>query len=64
MNVFTFNIACEIVGDEVTCWCENENIWSDLVCDTVSTCCNVAKCVANISDFTPMCVPKANGMLN
>ncbi|XP_062858550.1 adhesion G-protein coupled receptor F3 [Trichomycterus rosablanca] len=56
--------ACEIVGDEVTCWCENENIWSDLVCDTVSTCCNVQKCVANVSDFTPMCVPKANVTIN
>ncbi|KAG7316807.1 hypothetical protein KOW79_020348 [Hemibagrus wyckioides] len=55
---------CELVGDETTCWCAPNYIWSDLVCDTVTTCCNVLQCVANISDFTPMCVPQVNVTLS
>ncbi|XP_046692517.1 adhesion G-protein coupled receptor F3 isoform X2 [Silurus meridionalis] len=51
---------CELVGDETTCWCQPNYIWSDLVCDTVTACCNTLQCVANISDFTPMCVPQVN----
>ncbi|KAF4082413.1 hypothetical protein AMELA_G00151540 [Ameiurus melas] len=51
---------CELVGDETTCWCDSNYIWSDLVCDTFSTCCNTIQCVANISDITPMCVPQVN----
>ncbi|XP_036437265.1 adhesion G-protein coupled receptor F1 [Colossoma macropomum] len=58
---------CEIIGDETTCWCENDYIWSDLVCDFVNSCCispTTPKCVANISDYTPLCVPKVNVTLN
>ncbi|KAG9282632.1 adhesion G-protein coupled receptor F3-like [Astyanax mexicanus] len=56
----TLIAQCEIIGDETTCWCENGYIWSDVVCDSVKTCCNTVKCVANISDYTPLCVPKVN----
>jgi len=31
------------------------------VCDSVNKCCNVEKCVANISYVTPLCLPKVNG---
>ncbi|KAL7887962.1 hypothetical protein AOLI_G00029360 [Acnodon oligacanthus] len=58
---------CEIIGDETTCWCETDYIWSDLVCDYVNSCCIYpppSKCVANISDYTPLCVPKVNVTLN
>ncbi|XP_060721053.1 adhesion G-protein coupled receptor F3 [Tachysurus vachellii] len=55
---------CELVGDETTCWCAANYIWSDLVIDTVPTCCNVLQCVANISDLTPMCVPQVNVTLS
>lgn len=54
---------CELVGTETTCWCATNYIWSDLVCDTMTACCNVLQCVANISDFTPLCVPQVNGKL-
>ncbi|XP_072552082.1 adhesion G-protein coupled receptor F1 [Salminus brasiliensis] len=56
----TLIAQCEIIGDETTCWCENDYIWSDIVCDSVNICCNSIKCVANISDYTPLCVPKVN----
>ncbi|KAM9443960.1 adhesion G-protein coupled receptor F3 [Clarias gariepinus] len=55
---------CELVGDETTCWCQPNYIWSDLVCDTEPTCCNTIQCVANISNFTPMCVPQVNVTVN
>ncbi|XP_017575670.1 adhesion G protein-coupled receptor F4 [Pygocentrus nattereri] len=58
---------CEIIGDETTCWCESNYIWSDVVCDYVNSCCifpHPSKCVANISDYTPLCVPKVNVTLN
>ncbi|KAI4885798.1 hypothetical protein NFI96_013792, partial [Prochilodus magdalenae] len=58
---------CEIIGDETTCWCENDYIWSDQVCDFISSCCaspTTPRCIANISDFTPLCVPKMNVTLN
>ncbi|TRY82012.1 hypothetical protein DNTS_021853 [Danionella cerebrum] len=51
---------CEIVGQNTTCWCGPEYVWSNYVCDNVNKCCNVDQCVANISDFTPLCLPKVN----
>ncbi|KAK9956683.1 hypothetical protein ABG768_014399 [Culter alburnus] len=51
---------CEIIGQNTTCWCGQEYVWSNFVCDSVNICCNVDKCVANISYFTPLCLPKVN----
>ncbi|XP_026102428.1 adhesion G-protein coupled receptor F3-like [Carassius auratus] len=51
---------CEIIGQNSTCWCGPDYVWSNLVCDTVNKCCNVDKCVANISYYTPLCLPKVN----
>ncbi|XP_056620754.1 adhesion G-protein coupled receptor F1 [Triplophysa dalaica] len=51
---------CEIIGRNTTCWCGGGYVWSNFVCDNVNICCNVEKCVANVSDFTPLCLPKAN----
>uniref|UniRef100_A0A8C1D4V4 Adhesion G-protein coupled receptor F3-like n=1 Tax=Cyprinus carpio carpio TaxID=630221 RepID=A0A8C1D4V4_CYPCA len=51
---------CEIIGQNSTCWCGTEFVWSNLVCDSVNKCCNVEKCVANISQYTPLCLPKMN----
>ncbi|XP_051954939.1 adhesion G protein-coupled receptor F5 [Xyrauchen texanus] len=51
---------CEIIGTNSTCWCGTDYVWSNLVCDTVNKCCNVDKCVANISQYTPLCLPKTN----
>ncbi|KAI7799803.1 adhesion G-protein coupled receptor F3 [Triplophysa rosa] len=51
---------CEIIGRNTTCWCGVNYVWSNFVCDTVNKCCNVEKCVANVSDFTPLCLPKVN----
>ncbi|XP_077076318.1 adhesion G-protein coupled receptor F2 isoform X1 [Siphateles boraxobius] len=51
---------CEIVGQNTTCWCGPDYVWSNFVCDSVNICCNVDKCVANISYFTPLCLPKVN----
>ncbi|KAK2884035.1 hypothetical protein Q8A67_017672 [Cirrhinus molitorella] len=51
---------CEIIGQNSTCWCGPEYVWSNFVCDNVNKCCNVDKCVANISHFTPLCLPKVN----
>ncbi|KAG1963662.1 adhesion G-protein coupled receptor F3 [Pimephales promelas] len=51
---------CEIIGQNTTCWCGPEYVWSNLVCDSVNKCCNVEKCVANISYVTPLCLPKVN----
>ncbi|XP_043076515.1 adhesion G-protein coupled receptor F3 isoform X2 [Puntigrus tetrazona] len=51
---------CEIIGQNSTCWCGPEYVWSNLVCDNVNKCCNVDKCVANISYYTPLCLPKVN----
>ncbi len=57
-------IECEIIGQNSTCWCGTDYVWSNLVCDNVNKCCNVEKCVANISDYTPLCLPKVNGKLS
>ncbi|XP_065112154.2 adhesion G-protein coupled receptor F3 isoform X1 [Paramisgurnus dabryanus] len=51
---------CEIIGRNTTCWCGTGYVWSNNVCDNVNACCNAAVCVANISDFTPLCLPKVN----
>ncbi|XP_016091177.1 adhesion G-protein coupled receptor F3-like [Sinocyclocheilus grahami] len=51
---------CEIIGQNSTCWCGPDYVWSNLVCDNVNKCCNVDKCVANISYYTPLCLPKVN----
>ncbi|XP_051500547.1 adhesion G-protein coupled receptor F3-like [Myxocyprinus asiaticus] len=51
---------CEIIGTNSTCWCGTDYVWSNLVCDSVNKCCNVDKCVANISHYTPLCLPKVN----
>ncbi|XP_059354436.1 adhesion G-protein coupled receptor F3-like [Carassius carassius] len=51
---------CEIIGQNSTCWCGPDYVWSNLVCDSVNKCCNVQQCVANISTYTPLCLPKMN----
>ncbi|KTG43308.1 hypothetical protein cypCar_00025928 [Cyprinus carpio] len=51
---------CEIIGQNSTCWCGPDYVWSNLVCDNVNKCCNVDKCVANVSYYTPLCLPKVN----
>ncbi|XP_016381919.1 adhesion G-protein coupled receptor F3-like [Sinocyclocheilus rhinocerous] len=51
---------CEIIGQNSTCWCGPDYVWSNLVCDNVNKCCNVEKCVANVSHYTPLCLPKVN----
>ncbi|XP_026111236.1 adhesion G-protein coupled receptor F2-like [Carassius auratus] len=51
---------CEIIGQNSTCWCGTDYVWSNLVCDSVNKCCNVQQCVANISTYTPLCLPKMN----
>ncbi|XDV41533.1 hypothetical protein PO909_010393 [Leuciscus waleckii] len=51
---------CEIIGQNTTCWCGPDYVWSNLVCDSVNKCCNVDKCEANISYVTPLCLPKVN----
>ncbi|XP_056336583.1 adhesion G protein-coupled receptor F5 [Danio aesculapii] len=51
---------CEIVGQNTTCWCGPGYVWSNYVCDNVNKCCNVYQCVANISYFTPLCLPIVN----
>lgn len=56
-----FVAECEIIGRNTTCWCGVDYVWSNFVCDNVNICCNVEKCVANVSDFTPLCLPKVNG---
>lgn len=56
-------IECEIIGQNSTCWCGPDYVWSNLVCDNVNKCCNVDKCVANVSYYTPLCLPKVNGKL-
>ncbi|XP_051952339.1 adhesion G-protein coupled receptor F3-like isoform X1 [Xyrauchen texanus] len=55
---------CEIIGTNSTCWCGRDYVWSNLVCDSVNKCCNVDKCVANISHYTPLCLPKVNVSLS
>ncbi|XP_076873572.1 adhesion G-protein coupled receptor F3 [Brachyhypopomus gauderio] len=56
----TMTGQCEIIGKDTTCWCEEGYIWSDTVCDKVSTCCNNYLCMADISDSIPLCVPQTN----
>ncbi|KAL2082406.1 hypothetical protein ACEWY4_022224 [Coilia grayii] len=49
---------CQIVDDETTCWCAPTQVWSDDVSKDHSICRNKVECVANISHYTPLCVPK------
>ncbi|KAK2856565.1 hypothetical protein Q5P01_005300 [Channa striata] len=50
---------CVIVGDVTTCNCSAGYTWSNDVCYNFS-CCATTSCVANVSNMTPLCIPKVN----
>lgn len=51
---------CRIIGDETTCWCASGHIWPDTVIQDFQGCLNKIECVANISHYTPLCIPKVS----
>ncbi|XP_063078227.1 adhesion G-protein coupled receptor F3-like [Engraulis encrasicolus] len=49
---------CRTLGEETTCWCTPEYVWSEGVSIDFEICRNNNECVANISHYSPLCVPK------
>ncbi|XP_034084628.1 uncharacterized protein adgrf3b isoform X2 [Gymnodraco acuticeps] len=54
---------CLIIGDVTSCNCSTGYIWSNPVCYNYN-CCRETTCSQNVSDSTPLCIPKVNVHIN
>ncbi|XP_076128815.1 adhesion G protein-coupled receptor F4 [Alosa pseudoharengus] len=51
---------CVGSGNETKCGCKSDHIWNSTVCADHPQCCNNAECQADVSNYTPLCLPKVN----
>ncbi|XP_068433665.1 adhesion G-protein coupled receptor F3 [Clinocottus analis] len=53
---------CLLIGDETNCSCSPGYIWSNPVCYNYN-CCRETTCLQNVSDITPLCIAKVDGVV-